>query len=562
MMYKNFALAALILAGTGAFADGHASGDAAAGEKLFNRCKACHSVVSTDGEVIQKGGAVGPNLYGVYNRTAGTEDEFGTKFRDSIREAGEKGLVWNEADFVAYVADPKKFLVNFLDNGKAKSGMSFKLKRKQMPKLSGHIWFPLDRRKLQIKHLFAFTVLLLFDVSIVAADNGTAFTIQSVTAPVGAQAREPSLSTLPDGRIVMSWTERDNSVRMALFDGAGWSEARTIHQSAALFVNWADFPSVVALSDGTLAAHWLESNGPGSYQYGVKIAFSSDEGRSWTAPLIPHDDGSQREHGFVSLVPDATGGLTAIWLDGRAYDSAAEGDRFENAMQVRSRQIDPDGTMGPESLLDARACTCCQTSAVRIGTGDIIAVYRDRTAEEIRDISVVRLSDQGWSDPATVHDDGWEIAGCPVNGPAVDALGLDVSTVWFTGANNEAKVRIAFSGDGGAHFDDPLQLDLGAPGGRVDVVQMSDGTALALWMEYARNGEAIVLCRVSRDTGCTSPQALHINRGRESVGFPRLTRWAGGVYVAWTGSTDGADGNTTVRIVKVMVAPPTPTAEN
>lgn len=50
---------------------------------------------------------------------------FGNKFRDSIREAGENGLVWNESDFVAYIADPKKFLATFLNDSKAKSGMSF-----------------------------------------------------------------------------------------------------------------------------------------------------------------------------------------------------------------------------------------------------------------------------------------------------------------------------------------------------------------------------------------------------------------------------------------------------
>ena len=133
-------------------------------------------------------------------------------------------------------------------------------------------------------------------------------------------------------------------------------------------------------------------------------------------------------------------------------------------MQVRARRIAPDGSMGPESLLDPRACTCCQTSAVRNEAGNIIAVYRDRTAEEIRDISVVRLVEEEWTDPETIYGDGWEIAGCPVNGPAIDALGTYAVVVWFTGANGEAKARIAFSRDGGASFEDPLQLDLGTPG--------------------------------------------------------------------------------------------------
>ena len=390
------------------------------------------------------------------------------------------------------------------------------------------------------------------------AEEESPFSIRAIDTPVGPNAREPSLATLGNDRIVMSWTEdggADAAVRMAVLENSEWSPTRTVHQSEKMFVNWADFPSVVALSDGTLAAHWLELNGSGSYQYDVNISFSSDEGRSWTAPILPHDDRSQREHGFVSLVPDADGGLTALWLDGRHYDNQADDDSFENAMQVRARRITPDGTMAAESLLDERACTCCQTSAARTGAGDIVAAYRDRTAEEIRDISVVRMNAEGWSKPANIHADGWEIAGCPVNGPAVDALGMDVAVVWFTGANGDANVKIAFSDDGGAQFDEPLPLDLGAPGGRVDVLQLLDGTALALWMEYVKDGEAIIMCRVSPESGCTSQKALHINLGRESIGFPRMARKAGGAYVAWTGSSDGLNGGTTIRLLEVAIVP-------
>lgn len=114
------------LAAAPLFADGHATGDAEAGEKVFSKCKACHSVIDADGEVVAKGGKNGPNLYALLARQAGTVDGF--KYGDSIVEAGEAGLVWDEAQFVDYVADPRKFLRATLDDKKAKSKMSFKLK--------------------------------------------------------------------------------------------------------------------------------------------------------------------------------------------------------------------------------------------------------------------------------------------------------------------------------------------------------------------------------------------------------------------------------------------------
>ena len=109
-------------------ADGHATGDAEAGEKVFKKCKSCHMIQNAEGEVIAKGGKSGPNLYGIYGIAAGSKEGFAKKFGKDIVAAGAAGLEWNEADFIKYVADPKAFLREYLDNGKAKSKMSFKLK--------------------------------------------------------------------------------------------------------------------------------------------------------------------------------------------------------------------------------------------------------------------------------------------------------------------------------------------------------------------------------------------------------------------------------------------------
>lgn len=105
-----------------AFADG----DAAEGEKVFNKCKACHSVTSEDGTDIVKGGKIGPNLYGVIGRQAGSYEDF--KYSDDLAAAGEAGLVWDEANFAEFVADPREFLKKTLDSTKAKSKMVFRLK--------------------------------------------------------------------------------------------------------------------------------------------------------------------------------------------------------------------------------------------------------------------------------------------------------------------------------------------------------------------------------------------------------------------------------------------------
>ena len=122
-MKRLIATAAIALLAAPAFAEG----DAEAGQKAFNKCKSCHTVASPEGEVFVKGGKTGPNLYGLPGRTAGTAEGF--KYGGDIVAAGEAGLVWDEANLVGFTANPKEFLREFTGNSKAKSKMSFKLKK-------------------------------------------------------------------------------------------------------------------------------------------------------------------------------------------------------------------------------------------------------------------------------------------------------------------------------------------------------------------------------------------------------------------------------------------------
>ncbi|WP_114285237.1 c-type cytochrome [Candidatus Halocynthiibacter alkanivorans] len=124
-MKKIFVIAAAgIIAGTGAFADGHA--DIALGEKTFKKCKACHTISNGD-EVIFKGGRTGPNLYGVIGRQAGSFD--GYKYGPSLAAAGEAGLIWDEESLATFISNPKEFLKEYNGDSKAKSKMSYKLKK-------------------------------------------------------------------------------------------------------------------------------------------------------------------------------------------------------------------------------------------------------------------------------------------------------------------------------------------------------------------------------------------------------------------------------------------------
>ncbi|WP_223421694.1 c-type cytochrome [Tateyamaria pelophila] len=127
-MFRTLAIVASATLAAPALADGHAaSGDAAAGEKAFRQCISCHVVVNDAGETLAgRKAQTGPNLYGIAGRAAGSVEDF--RYSDLIMAAGEQGIVFDEANFVAYVQDPTGWLRETTgDSGRGK--MTYKVRK-------------------------------------------------------------------------------------------------------------------------------------------------------------------------------------------------------------------------------------------------------------------------------------------------------------------------------------------------------------------------------------------------------------------------------------------------
>jgi hypothetical protein len=389
--------------------------------------------------------------------------------------------------------------------------------------------------------------------------------LHPLATPAAARSGEPNLAAGPDG-VWLSWLERSgpdrHTLRLARWDGSGWSDPVTVIDRPDLFVNWADFPAVGVLGDGTLLVHWLERSGPGTYAYDVRARLSRDGGASWTGDIRPHRDGLEVEHGFVSIQPLGDRfGLT--WLDGRR---TVDGD----PMTLRFATITPDGQVGDEALLDGSTCDCCQTDLAVTDLGPV-AVYRDRTPDEIRDIRITRRVYGRWTAGEPVHRDGWVIAGCPVNGPAVAAEGRRVAVAWFTGAAvagdarpgsvNEAgergRVSVAFSDDAGAAFGSPIRVDDGDAMGRVDVALLADGSALVTWLERVEGGAEVRARRVTPEGPGPAIVVTGTAAARAS-GFPRSARLGDRVVFAWTEPGAGGVVRAAVARIPVPTAPHDP----
>jgi len=365
--------------------------------------------------------------------------------------------------------------------------------------------------------------------------------LRLVPSPAPAGSAEPHLATSPDGVVWMSWLEQrangGHALRGARMEKGRWTSPFTIAEGDSFFANWADFPTLLLRGGDHLVAHYLWKTGGGTYAYEVRLVQSLDGGRTWSAPVVPHRDGTPTEHGFVSLLPSGDG-TRAVWLDGRKAVRDSAGQQLPvpegtAEMTLRTTVLSVDGTLTDEWELDPRVCDCCQTAAVATPGGALVA-YRDRSAEEIRDIWLTRMVDGRWSEPYPLHGDGWTIAGCPVNGPALAAAGDRVAAAWFSGARDTSRVWVAFSDDGGARFGAPVRVDEGDPLGRAHVVLLPGGDALVGWLE-ARGKEALFQVRRVAGDGRAGPvMTVARTATARSSGFPRIARAGDQVIVAWT----------------------------
>ena len=383
-----------------------------------------------------------------------------------------------------------------------------------------------------------FFLFILFISSISCSEKNNSTETQSINfiaAPTQANSGEPFLFTDNDSTVYLSWIEKNNdksTFKLSSLHNGKWLEPAIIASGNTWFVNWADYP-IIAANRKHLVAHFLDKSGESIYAYDVKLTTSNDTGITWSNPIILHDDNKQAEHGFVTLLPYGDN-FFVTWLDGRntVMEGMEEMDHQEGhhgAMSLRAAVIDVKGKKINEWELDNKTCDCCQTTAAITANGPVV-IYRDRSDEEIRDMSIVRLIGDQWTEPKAIHNDNWKIAGCPVNGPRVAAEGNNLAVAWFSAATDTSKVNVIFSTNGGGTFGKPIRVDEKSAIGRVDIAMIDDKSVIVSWME----GTMIKIAKVHADGTIEPSITIASSSESRSSGFPQMTKSGNQLIFAWT----------------------------
>jgi hypothetical protein len=369
-----------------------------------------------------------------------------------------------------------------------------------------------------------------------------ALEIEILETPTFAGSGQPDLASGPDNTATLSWLEpgADDEValRQSTLRAGAWSDPQIVVQGKDVFVNWADVPSVVPITPNAWIAHWSKLKAETFGAYDVVIATSPDAGATWTTPVVLNDDGTDTEHGFATLFAwGEDAGI--VWLDGRQLAAWS----FDNpdallGTELRFAKVTLGGAVLETDVIDTLVCDCCQTDVAMSSVGPLV-IYRDRTAQEIRDVVVRAHDGEAWQPPIALGAEGWHIEGCPVNGPAIAAREDAVAAAWFTAANDTPRVRFARSSDGGRTFESPLDLDTVGAFGQVDVAVLEDATAVVTWWRRSEDNRTVLALRtVSREGALGSITTIAENAVSQPLDVPEAVLTGDGLLVTWTDSED------------------------
>lgn len=353
------------------------------------------------------------------------------------------------------------------------------------------------------------------------------FAVEVLASPAAEESSSPSLSAAGNS-VILSWLEGfsggEPSLRFASWRGAHFSLPGGVRSARDILAAPDDPPVVLPLADGRLVAQWVSK---GASSTDIMLSVSTDLGARWSEPVRPHPGVPGAERAFASLLDLGDDGIGVLWLDGRALTGATGG-----ATALYFNRLTAEGFVG-EVLIDDRVCDCCPTAAVQCGER-LVAFHRDRDEDEIRDISVNTAIEGKWTPSRTLHEDGWLMPGCPVNGPAAAARGDQVAVAWFALVENLPRVQVMFSTDGGETFEEPVRVDSGLPTGKPDLAWLPGGSVLVAWLEGRPGARTEIVMREVSPDG-TMRQTVDLTTPRPAPsGRPQLAGVADGALVAWT----------------------------
>jgi BNR repeat-like domain len=258
----------------------------------------------------------------------------------------------------------------------------------------------------------------------------------------------PALSYTKNGKIMLTWTEKDASGNTALCIAYSEDQGKSFGPKHVVFSGNGVGNSrmmrarILEKKDGSLVAIFANraetTSGKNSRAANLVFCVSADAGKTWTKPAMVDSDPTQGVmRGFFDATLLANGEIAVAYLK----DVANSTKREERDLRL---VLSKNGVFQPETVIDPVVCDCCPINLLVDNKGALHVYYRDNN-DDIRDIAQMVSTDHGqsFSKPKIVLNDQWKINGCPHSGAISVVQDGKALISWFSGAENASGIRLA-----------------------------------------------------------------------------------------------------------------------
>jgi hypothetical protein len=381
----------------------------------------------------------------------------------------------------------------------------------------------------------SFAVFTAFLAAQACRDAGARTTLSepetiSAATTVGAA---PMFALSPTGKRAVAWVSApDGGTDGRLYVTAGGAPTELRDSLGPIEPHGEAPPKLAYAPDGSLFALYAVAKVVPGRRFpmsSLRLARSTDNGRTWTPPVTIASDSAFGTRNFHALHVGGDGALYVAWLESTQGKSKT----------FLTRSTDAGVTWTTPTLADtAQSCPCCRTAIATASDGTLYLAWRTVLPGNVRDVVVARSSDHGatWATPVRVHADNWVFDGCPHAGPSmqVDSSGM-VHIAWWTGKQGAAGTYYARSTDKGRSFQTPVTLgvdEFSAPA-HVQLALGSGGTVVAVWDDGTVRTPKVVM-RVSHDDGATFSEPTLVSAEGRAATFPVLALRDKEVTIAWS----------------------------
>ncbi|HZV98718.1 MAG TPA: sialidase family protein [Methylophilaceae bacterium] len=344
--------------------------------------------------------------------------------------------------------------------------------------------------------------------------------------------------------------------------GKEFSKAQKINRQPQRIGTEGDARPKIAIGpEGNLYLTWTQALSK-PYSGHIWFARSTDGGRSFSNPVIVHEDRAEITHRFDALAVAPTGRVFVAWVDKRDLIAAqAVNQPYEGAAIYYAISDDGGDSFAPERKLADASCECCRIALAVQPAGTVVGLWRHLFEGGVRDHAIAEIDPGKKIDPGNkplIHRatfGNWKIDACPHHGPAL-ARGGDWGwhMAWFDGESESSKAGLYYARmDGAAWVSSPAKRfgDAERQAGHPALLSLNGHNIEEVWLawrELSDEGSQLRLA-YSGDGGRSWDAARDIAATAGSADYPQLLSYQGRAYLAWNTAREG------FRLITLEAAP-------